>query len=410
VSTELVVVDGLGKRFDMAAPRINGALRDVIAGLFARLAGKKPDLDARSVWALRDVSFRATAGEVIGLVGGNGAGKSTLLKLLARITVPSEGQAVVSGRLGSLLEVGTGFHPDLTGRENIYLSGAFLGMRRQEVRRRFDEIVEFAGIGKFLDEPVKRYSSGMYVRLAFSVGIHLETEVLVVDEILAVGDAEFQRRCFDKVRSLRGTGGRTIFMVTHNLAALRQMCHRGLLLSHGKLLADGPIDQIIDRYLAQLARGASEDAVSTTSFDVLSATVTARSGPDDVIKTFDPVCMKVRVRARVPISEPGIKLTVLGADRIPLCAIDSRDFLKIGPVDSGGTFELSADIESLPLLPGGYQLRLALNGGESALDEDAPGSFAFDVVESAVYGGRFIDSSFGVFGLRSKVAVHQETS
>ena len=402
-----MVVEKLGKRFDLTAPRLNGSLRDVIAGLFSRQRAADR-VEERSVWALRDISFRVEAGEVVGQVGGNGAGKSTLLKLLARITVPSEGQAVVTGRLGSLLEVGTGFHPELTGRENIYLSGAFLGMRRSEVRRRFDEIIEFAGIGKFLDEPVKRYSSGMYVRLAFSVGIHLESEVLVVDEILAVGDAEFQRRCFDKVRSLRGVGGRTIFMVTHNLAALRQMCQRGLLLSRGKLVADGPIDQIIDRYLSELAGTTEQSVVSTPSFDVLAATVT---GPgDDIVKTFDPVRIRVRLRARGVLTEPGVKLSIVGVDRIPLCALDSRDFVKVEQIEAGQTFELCAAVESLPLLPGGYQLRLSLNGGESSHDEDVAGGYAFDVAESAVYGGRLIDSSFGVIGLRASVELHREPS
>jgi lipopolysaccharide transport system ATP-binding protein len=199
-------------------------------------------------WALRDVSFEVRSGQVLGIIGRNGAGKTTLLKILSRITEPSEGLLTIRGRVASLLEVGTGFHPELTGRENIYLNGAILGMTRAEIRRKFDEIVVFAEVEKFLDTPVKRYSSGMYVRLAFAVAAHLEPEILVVDEVLAVGDAEFQKKCLGKMSEVAG-GGRTVLFVSHNMHALRSLCSRALLLNRGQVVLDDSVANVANAYL-----------------------------------------------------------------------------------------------------------------------------------------------------------------
>ena len=199
-------------------------------------------------WALKDVSFEVQPGEVVGIVGRNGAGKSTLLKILSRITEPSEGWIEMRGRVGSLLEVGTGFHPELTGRENIYLNGAILGMSRREIARKFDEITAFAEIEKFLDTPVKRYSSGMFVRLAFAVASHLEPEILIVDEVLAVGDAAFQKKCLGKMDRVSRTG-RTVLFVSHNMAAIKSLCHRAILLDAGRVDHDGCVDDVVNRYL-----------------------------------------------------------------------------------------------------------------------------------------------------------------
>ncbi len=206
------------------------------------------------IWPLRDATFEIRGGEVVGIVGRNGAGKSTLLKLLSRITEPTSGQAEIHGRVGTLLEVGTGFHPELTGRDNIYLSGVILGMKKAEIDRRFEEIVEFAGIGKFVDTPVKRYSSGMYVRLAFAVGAHLDPEVLIVDEVLAVGDQQFQQKCLDKMQEIGGQG-RTVIFVSHNMQAVTRLCQRVLLLDKGYVVADGPAAQVVGTYLHQGAAG-----------------------------------------------------------------------------------------------------------------------------------------------------------
>lgn len=207
-----------------------------------------PPPDAREFWAVRDVSFQVRRGEVLGIIGRNGAGKSTLLKMLSRITEPTQGRIGIKGRIASLLEVGTGFHPELTGRENIFLNGAILGMSHAEIRNKFDEIVEFAGISKFLDTPVKRYSSGMYVRLAFAVAAHLEPEILVVDEVLAVGDARFQERCLGKMREVSTEQGRTVLFVSHAMHSVRALCTTGILLDEGRIETRGPIETVVAAY------------------------------------------------------------------------------------------------------------------------------------------------------------------
>jgi lipopolysaccharide transport system ATP-binding protein len=238
----------------------SSTLRDDLSRAWAKLR-KQPDpllrigqedqanRQGESIWALKDVSFEVEQGEVLGIIGRNGAGKSTLLKILSRVTAPTSGVVRVKGRIASLLEVGTGFHPELTGRENIYLNGAILGMSREEVRRKFDEIVDFSGVEKFIDTPVKRYSSGMYVRLAFAVAAHLEPEILLVDEVLAVGDAEFQKKCLGKIGEISNKG-RTILFVSHNLTAIKSLCRRCILLINGIVRSDNHCDQVVDDYLS----------------------------------------------------------------------------------------------------------------------------------------------------------------
>jgi ABC-type polysaccharide/polyol phosphate transport system ATPase subunit len=237
-------VEALGKRYELGATVSHGTLRDAIVGLFG---GDRTPRD--ELWSLRDVSFTLEEGHSLGIIGRNGAGKSTLLKILSRITEPSEGVARMRGRVASLLEVGTGFHPELSGRENVFLNGAILGMSRREVAARYDEIVEFSGVGRFIDTPVKRYSSGMYLRLAFAVAAHLEPDILVVDEILAVGDAEFQKRCLGKMGEVEAAG-RTVVFVSHDLTAIAQLCTRSIWLDGGRVAADGPTREVIDDYLA----------------------------------------------------------------------------------------------------------------------------------------------------------------
>src|SRR6478735_9023313 len=266
-----ISTSGLGKQYTLGLhQRGYGTLRESIAGAARRAlrrssrGGGAPPAD--KLWALRDLSLTVRPGEVVGLIGHNGAGKTTLLKILARITEPSAGYADVTGRVGSLLEVGTGFHPELTGRENIYLNGAILGMRRAEIARRFDEIVEFAEIGRFLDTPVKRYSSGMSVRLAFAVAAHLEPEILLVDEVLAVGDASFQRKSLGKMGEV-AEEGRTVIFVSHNLAIIQALCQRGVLLERGTAIADAPIGEAVEQYLRALESAASDDLLERTDRD-----------------------------------------------------------------------------------------------------------------------------------------------
>jgi lipopolysaccharide transport system ATP-binding protein len=226
-------------------------LREDIVQLAGAVTGRRRGAARReTIWALRGVSFDVEEGEVIGLIGRNGAGKSTLLRILSRITEPTSGYADVRGRVGSLLEVGTGFHPELTGRENVFLNGATLGMTRKEIARKFDEIVDFSGVERFIDTPVKRYSTGMYVRLAFAVAAHLEPEILLVDEVLAVGDAEFQRKCLGKLEDVTQEG-RTIVFVSHNMSAIRGLCKRALFIDGGEIVFDGPTEQTVAKYLEQ---------------------------------------------------------------------------------------------------------------------------------------------------------------
>src|SRR5271165_2313282 len=253
MSKPAITIENLGKRYtidhrrgegDALRHAIEGAIRSPLAWL---RSGRQKKVQHVDFWALRDVSFKIEQGEVVGISGTNGAGKSTLLKILSRITVPTVGRIRIDGRSSSLLEVGTGFHQELTGRENIFLNGAILGMTRAEIVRKFDEIVEFSGIEEFLDTPVKRYSSGMYVRLAFAVAAHLEPEILIVDEVLAVGDSAFQKKCIGKMENL-AQSGRTVLFVSHKLEAVRSLCQRCVWLKDGRLHKDGKADEIVEDY------------------------------------------------------------------------------------------------------------------------------------------------------------------
>ncbi len=257
-----IQVAGLGKKYRIGALQNNRQmLVEVLSGMalwparavrsLVRKGHAHPDDAARIIWALRDVSFEVARGEVVGIIGPNGAGKSTLLKVLTRITHPDEGYARIRGRVGSLLEVGTGFHAELTGRENIYLNGAILGMHRHEIDRKFDEIVAFSGVERFIDTPVKRYSSGMYLRLAFSVAAHLETDILLVDEVLAVGDAEFQKKCLGKMSRVAHEG-RTVLFVGHDMTAVQHLCHSAIWLDQGRVRLRGPVEDVVHAYLSEL--------------------------------------------------------------------------------------------------------------------------------------------------------------
>jgi lipopolysaccharide transport system ATP-binding protein len=292
VSDIAIRVENLSKQYHIGGPQIRyrtirESITDALAAPWRWLKSPKPE----TIWALKDVSFEVQRGEVIGIIGRNGAGKTTLLKILSRITEPTEGRAEIHGRVGSLLEVGTGFHPELTGRENIYLKGAILGMKRAEIERKFDEIVAFAEIEKFLDSPVKHYSSGMYVRLAFAVAAHLDPEILLVDEVLAVGDAEFQKKCLGKMGEV-ARGGRTVLFVSHNMAAISRLCERALWLDSGRIVKAGSTHEIIQNYLNT---SASTTGTWTNSFTdatepeikLLSASIMTAEGMQSSSVRFD---------------------------------------------------------------------------------------------------------------------------
>ncbi len=293
----MIHVEGIGKRYKLGATIRHDTLRDWIMHR-VRGAGEDSDRDADEFWALRDVSFEVPEGDVIGIIGKNGAGKSTLLKILSRITQPTEGRVRLAGRVASLLEVGTGFHPELSGRENIFLNGAILGMTRHEIRAKFDEIVAFAEVERFLDTPVKRYSSGMYVRLAFAVAAHLEPEILLVDEVLAVGDNEFQKKCLGKMNEV-AKGGRTVLFVSHNMSAVEELCTRAILLTAGSKTAEGSTKEIIRRYLDDSASGGTIDLSSRDTSRMgegkIRVTRVSTSLADGTLSTVFPLHEPMRI-------------------------------------------------------------------------------------------------------------------
>lgn len=275
----------------------SGDLRSTLTNLFS--TKEASDVQEKAFWALKEVSFKIYEGDVVGLIGKNGAGKSTLLKVLSKITEPTSGKAYLKGRVASLLEVGTGFHPELTGRENIFLNGAILGMKRSEIKRKFDEIVAFSGIEKFIDTPVKRYSSGMYVRLAFAVAAHLEAEIMFIDEVLAVGDIEFQKKCLGKMGDV-AKSGRTIIFVSHNMGAVNTLCNKGIFLKQGQIVAEGTVQEVSKLYFEELKTSSHFEITNTQElpnipYRILKAELWKNSEPltEPVVDVFDKITLRV---------------------------------------------------------------------------------------------------------------------
>jgi lipopolysaccharide transport system ATP-binding protein len=309
--------------------------------------GSASDAD-RSLWALNDVSFAVKPSECLGIIGRNGAGKSTLLKVLSRITAPTRGSIRIHGRLGSLLEVGTGFHPELTGRENIFLNGAIIGMTRREIAGKFDQIVEFSEVGKFIDTPVKRYSSGMYVRLAFAVAAHMEPEILLIDEVLSVGDLAFQRKCMDHAKRMleRDT---TILFVSHNMFAIKAMCDRAILLDKGRILGDGPVDEITRMYdqharldIASWAQGMVGRDPTRCPIHIREIELLAEDGqPRNVFDYGERMRIRMRYEATEPIENPNFSVSFLRSDDVACCNYNtSMDSFATGTTYGSGEIEL----------------------------------------------------------------------
>lgn len=346
-----------------------------------------------SFWALKDVSFDVQPGEVVGIIGRNGAGKSTLLKVLSQIVEPTSGYAEVRGRMGSLLEVGTGFHPELTGRENIYLNGAILGMKRAEINRKFDEIVAFAEVEKFLDTPVKRYSSGMYVRLAFAVAAHLEPEILIVDEVLAVGDAAFQKKCLGKMNEVR-QHGRTILFVSHNMAAVKSLCTHGVFLEKGTTVVVDEVEEVISRYLVEQQSSTESSCelsnhpnrISQYSSEMRNVSLTSNSGlPTSMISMYK----RLSIHVDFDIANRSISpiLGVVIKDRIssPVFGINNLvvpDYQFATPVRSG---RISCHYDAVPLMPGIYSIDLYLSDGAEPVDVVLDAIY-FEVIEEDIFG------------------------
>ncbi|MCO5167989.1 MAG: ABC transporter ATP-binding protein [Planctomycetes bacterium] len=388
-------LEGLGKRYRIGAPtRGHQTLRESLVGLAtAPLRRWRGDARPRpqDLWALRDVSLEVQQGEVVGLIGRNGAGKSTLLKLLSRITRPSIGLAEIRGRVGSLLEVGTGFHSELTGRENVMLSAVILGLTRREVRDRFDRIVEFSGIDPaFLDTPVKRYSSGMQMRLAFAVAAHLDPEILLIDEVLAVGDAEFQRKCLTSMAEI-GSRGRTVVFVSHSMAAVESLCSRCVLLDHGRVLSDGPPSRVIPEYLTRgrEAVAATHDLAghpgrSAGSREVLTSVSVAPAGnPERTFRMGGDLEVAVTFAAPAPI-QPVLGVVVKTIMGAPVFGVNNRFIpgFTFRAVERG---RLLARIPAPPLMAGVYSLDLFLGDRDHDIDivRDA---ISFDIAPADVFG------------------------
>jgi lipopolysaccharide transport system ATP-binding protein len=384
----VIQVDNISKMFrlgEVGSSTLTEDLRSILRRLSGKSGSEIGENDRTSgssygsVWALQNIGFEVNRGEIVGLVGRNGAGKSTLLKILSRTTAPTSGEIRMKGKVASLLEVGTGFHPDLTGRDNIYLNGAILGMRRNEIKSKFDEIVEFAGVQRYIDTPVKRYSSGMYVRLAFAVAAHLDPEILIIDEVLAVGDAEFQAKCLGKMKDVADKG-RTVLFVSHNMGAVADLCTRAILLQNGRLTMDGATDDVIRTYVKQNMNVGLNDAEALNDPTVRRGSGEARF---EVIKMTNAEGVelnefhkgetilfkqKVRIHADIPVLYSNISLRS-GRTRDVVTSTGRNNILG-GPFKAGQEIEIEYAFENQALNPGVYETYYWLGDdrAETALD------------------------------------------
>lgn len=387
-----ISAERLGKRYLLGERELYRTLRSALMSLpshlweravTGRAAAGRPDL-----WALRDVSFELKQGEVLGVIGHNGAGKSTLLKILSRVTAPTVGRATLRGRASALLEVGTGFHPDLTGRENVYLNGAVLGMRRAEISRKFDEIVGFAEIDQFIDTPIKRYSSGMQVRLAFAVAAFLEPDILIVDEVLAVGDAAFQRKCLGKMGAT-SSEGRTVLFVTHNLPAIRTLCTRAIVLDHGRLVFDGSPTAAIGQYLSsKMGRSDSWDLADAqrprlemggkVRFNSLRLEGPSRGGE---IPVGEPLTVRIELDILAAVEDLVIVLNLLTVEDVLVAQSVTTNSYPPVALMAPGRYVLEARFRSALLQPGLYEIGLGARSS-ARLEDQVDQAGAIDFVES----------------------------
>jgi lipopolysaccharide transport system ATP-binding protein len=395
VSEALVRVDRVSKRYRIGGPEErDDSLREALTRTARRslrtFVGRRSAAAPRMFWALRDISFEVEQGEVFGIIGRNGAGKSTLLKVLSRITEPTSGRVEAYGRVGSLLEVGTGFHPELTGRENVYLNGSILGMRKAEIERKFDEIVDFSGVEVFLDTPVKRYSSGMYVRLAFAVAAHLEPEILIVDEVLAVGDVEFQRRCLRKMEGV-AREGRTVLLVSHNMGTVQALCTRAILLRDGAIAAAGSPADTVAAYLRGLEEVASSDLRTRTERSgegmarLVRCEVSTEGAPAGVLATGQPA----RFVFHVDRFKAGMACSFTLYDQLghALTHFNSASHSVEDVTIPGAELRFCCEVDELLLVPGRYRINIAI-WADGEVQDHVEAAALFDVEEGLLRGRR----------------------
>jgi lipopolysaccharide transport system ATP-binding protein len=398
-----ITVEGLSKKYEIGTQVKETMLRERIVNLFASPFRKKAPTE--TIWALRDVSFRVRQGEVLGIIGRNGAGKSSLLKILSKITFPTEGRFEVNGRVASLLEVGTGFHEELTGRENIFLNGSILGMKKKEVEARLDAIIDFAGVERFIDTPIKRYSSGMRLRLGFAVAAHLDPDILIVDEVLAVGDAGFQKKCLSAMEGLR-SGGRTVLFVSHNMAAVENLCSRAIWIDGGQVRSDGDASEIIKQYLSSFtpssAASSSFDGVEGrqgtgeiryTGFQVLSP----QGEPLPLVRSGDAVVFRLNYHAKTPIQNPSFGFRIYTELGTLITDTSTWHHAMDIPVIPPGDGFLDLEIDSLNLMPARYVLSLWLTGPGRHVYDGLENSLHLDVETTNIYNAsRISDSRYGI--------------
>jgi lipopolysaccharide transport system ATP-binding protein len=396
----IIKVEGLGKQYRVGALAQNfPTLRDsLVRAVRKPLDMLRANGHTELFWALRDVEFQVAPGEVIGIIGRNGAGKSTLLKILSRITEPTTGRVELYGRVASLLEVGTGFHPELSGRENVFLNGAILGMRKAEISRKFDEIVSFAEIDRFLDTPVKRYSSGMYVRLAFAVAAHLEPEILIVDEVLAVGDALFQKRCLGKMNEV-AKGGRTVLFVSHNMRAVAQLCGRCIWINEGQVKSSGRVNEVVVDYLSSVQPQKMDGLITADMHEHEQNELTFKrvelldqyTNSTTISYFGEPLRFRVEFEVQKPLEQARLGLVVHKFDETVVCAVQhtdaALDLLNLQP----GRYVALIQID-VPLIPGLYYVALFAKphggywtSGDRSLDY-VPHALAFNIEEVSAEG------------------------